>query len=158
MWAWLHGPGAVFRQPLQGSTNYLKAYDKFGNLLRVSGSRQKGEDEDGHEKATKTQHGSRDEDSEGLTDKGKLPPEAPEDLEPFPLNRFFRSHPVLSVELRDEIYRRVVEEGQTVRQISQDLFVDMRRVGAVIRLKTIEQQWSNQVGVFFHVWCLVLWV
>ena len=36
MFAWLKGPGKVFRQPLPGGTNYLSAYDKEGNLLRAS--------------------------------------------------------------------------------------------------------------------------
>ena len=29
---WLNGPGYKFRRPFPGSTNYLSAYDKNGNL------------------------------------------------------------------------------------------------------------------------------
>src|SRR5438876_628033 len=33
---WLNGPGAALKEPLPGSTNYLGAYDKYGNLVRAS--------------------------------------------------------------------------------------------------------------------------
>lgn len=32
---WLNGPGRQLKEPLPGSTNYLGAYDKFGNLVRA---------------------------------------------------------------------------------------------------------------------------
>lgn len=32
---WLNGPGRSLKEPLPGSTNYLGAYDKFGNLVRA---------------------------------------------------------------------------------------------------------------------------
>src|SRR5215471_10098677 len=35
MFWWLNGPGAAFKHPLPGSTNYLSAYDRKGKLLRV---------------------------------------------------------------------------------------------------------------------------
>ncbi|KAL9043766.1 MAG: hypothetical protein Q9214_003056, partial [Letrouitia sp. 1 TL-2023] len=73
-----------------------------------------------------------------------IPKEQPDDLMPFPMNRKFRSLPVLSDELRDEIFRRVVEAGQSVRTVSADLGVEMRRVGAVVRLKSIERQWEAE--------------
>jgi hypothetical protein len=32
---WLNGPGRQLREPIPGSTNYLGAYDKHGNLVRA---------------------------------------------------------------------------------------------------------------------------
>ncbi|KAH7377715.1 eukaryotic mitochondrial regulator protein-domain-containing protein [Pyrenochaeta sp. MPI-SDFR-AT-0127] len=32
---WLNGPGRQLKEPLPGSTNYLGAYDKYGNLVRA---------------------------------------------------------------------------------------------------------------------------
>ena len=74
-----------------------------------------------------------------------LPKEKAEDLMPFPLNPYFRSHPVLSEELKDEIYKRVMDEKRSVRDVSAALGVEMRRVGAVVRLKAIEKQWEQEV-------------
>ena len=36
MFNWLNGPGAAFRNPLPGSTNYLNAYDPSGRLIRLT--------------------------------------------------------------------------------------------------------------------------
>ncbi|KAI4185169.1 MAG: hypothetical protein LQ346_005967 [Caloplaca aetnensis] len=73
-----------------------------------------------------------------------IPKETGEDLMPFPMNRQFRAQPVLSEELRDEIYRMISQEGKSVRIVSEKLEVDMQRVGAVYRLKTIENQWVQE--------------
>ncbi|USP77726.1 hypothetical protein yc1106_05000 [Curvularia clavata] len=32
---WLNGPGRQLKEPIPGSTNYLGAYDKYGNLVRA---------------------------------------------------------------------------------------------------------------------------
>jgi hypothetical protein len=64
---------------------------------------------------------------------------------PFPLNPNFISEPILSEELRNEIYRRVVDRKQSVRAVSVDLGVDMRRVAAVVRLVELEKRWKQQV-------------
>ena len=74
-----------------------------------------------------------------------VPRETADDLMPFPLNRHFRSQPVLSEELKEEIYKRVMVEGQDVRTVSASLSVEMRRVGAVVRLKAVEKQWESEV-------------
>ncbi|EAW12787.1 mitochondrial 37S ribosomal protein mS45 [Aspergillus clavatus NRRL 1] len=63
---------------------------------------------------------------------------------PFPLNPNFVSEPILSEELRKEIYRRVVDRKQSVRAVSVDLGVDMRRVAAVVRLVELEKRWKQQ--------------
>lgn len=96
-----------------------------------------------------------DEDEEGNvrgpikmdTREGSSPllPETPEDLMPFPQNRQFRSSSVLSEEFKDEIWRQVVDLKKSVRAVSMDLNVEMRRVGAVVRLKAVEKQWVEQV-------------
>ncbi|KAH8712006.1 eukaryotic mitochondrial regulator protein-domain-containing protein [Phaeosphaeriaceae sp. PMI808] len=32
---WMNGPGRQLKEPLEGSTNYLGAYDRYGNLVRA---------------------------------------------------------------------------------------------------------------------------
>lgn len=159
MWTWLNGPGVVFRQPLEGSTNYLGAYDKSGRLIRGSQSRsqerkeREAQDEDDAPAREGEARGSQDGASANKSGRERagrqtgIPPETKEDLQPFPLNPFFRSEAVLSEDLRNEVFRRVTEQGHTVRQVSQDLSVDMSRVGAVVRLKTVEQDWLKKVSL-----------
>ena len=64
----------------------------------------------------------------------------------FPNNKHFRSQSVLSEDLRDEIWRRVKEDGKSVREVSVELQVEMRRVGAVVRLKAVEEGWRKEVS------------
>ena len=52
---------------------------------------------------------------------------------------------MLSEELKEEIYKRVMVEGQDIRTVSASLSVEMRRVGAVVRLKAVEKQWESEV-------------
>ncbi|KAJ9632762.1 uncharacterized protein PV06_02733 [Exophiala oligosperma] len=120
MFAWLQGPGAVFKRPLPGSTNYLSAYDRRGNLLR---------DRDGQSGA------SPDGSSENTTRA-----ESEEDLRPFPRNSHFISQSVLSEELQHEIWHRVQVLQKSVRQVSVEMGVDMRRVAAVVRLIEVEKK------------------
>jgi hypothetical protein len=49
MFAWLNGPGKVFRDPLPGSTNYLNAYTPDGKLVRVRQKEAKEEHEEREE-------------------------------------------------------------------------------------------------------------
>lgn len=140
MFSWLNGAGAAFRHPLPGSTNYLNAYDATGNLIRATArDRSKDTDEDG---STEDQLPSLEKNIQGQK---AIPRETLDDLMPFPMNRQFRSEPVLSDELKDEIYRMWKEEGKAVRRISADMQVEMRRVGAVIRLKSVEKDWIEKV-------------
>lgn len=154
MFRWLNGPGAAFRDPLPGSTNYLNAYDPQGNLIRARGSRAPGRDpgRNGSENETKEQNENGLEPATGrigfeqnIAGGRPIPKEQADDLIPFPMNRQFRSQPVLSEELRDEIYRRITKESKSVRRVSAELGVEMNRVGAVFRLKTIEHQWRQEV-------------
>ncbi|KAF2746538.1 hypothetical protein M011DRAFT_468634 [Sporormia fimetaria CBS 119925] len=73
-----------------------------------------------------------------------LPPETTEDLRPFPMNRHFRSQPVLSEQLREAIYNRVAKDGATVALASVEFGVSNERVGAVVRLKQLEKEWVAQ--------------
>lgn len=133
MFRWLNGPGAVFKSPLPGSTNYLNAYDKEGTLIRTKRSARPADDAAGHSE------------QKNLAGDQPIPMETSEDLMPFPLNRQFRSQPVLSEELKDEIYKRIATDGQSLQVVSAELEVEMRRVGAVVRLKSVEKQWVEQV-------------
>lgn len=63
---------------------------------------------------------------------------------PFPLNTHFVSESILSEELRNEIHRLIMVEKKSVREVSIELGVDMRRIGAVVRLVELEKQWKNQ--------------
>ncbi|KAF2438411.1 hypothetical protein P171DRAFT_436902 [Karstenula rhodostoma CBS 690.94] len=168
-YAWLNGPGRALKQPLPGSTNYLGAYDKFGNLVRGTlpektpdkpkpkegeAATQGGAEGEaaaaveGQESADELEAAVREhEKAERASKKDSdqtLPPETLEDLRPFPLNKFFRSQPVLSEELREAIYQFVVKEGKTVPLASITFGVSNERVGAVVRLKQMEKQWIAQ--------------
>ncbi|PHH64208.1 hypothetical protein CDD81_4822 [Ophiocordyceps australis] len=63
--------------------------------------------------------------------------------QPFPDNPLFRSQSVLSDEMRDTIWTRVVEQGEALKVVSADMNVDVRRVAAVVRLKEVEKQWRK---------------
>lgn len=142
MHTWLNGPGAVFKEPLPKSTNYLGAYDRRdGTLLRMKDqipAKSKSENEEDEKGEPKNRDNSREQ-SSGLL------PETPDDLMPFPQNRKYKSFSVLSEEFKDEIWHQVVDLKKSVRAVSMDLNVEMRRVGAVVRLKAVEKQWVEQV-------------
>lgn len=73
-------------------------------------------------------------------------PVSDNDLRPFPLNKHFISESVLSEPLRQEVWRRVQVEGKSVRTVSVELGIEMRRVGAVVRLVELERQMRNEVS------------
>ncbi len=72
---------------------------------------------------------------------------------PFPENPTFRSEPVLSESFRELIWRRAVEAGESLKVISAELNVDVRRVAAVVRLKEVEKRMEEEVS---HFWFLRL--
>ncbi|KAF2732623.1 hypothetical protein EJ04DRAFT_496681 [Polyplosphaeria fusca] len=177
---WLNGPGAQLKERIPGSTNYLGAYDRFGNLVRASPGWQrpkpgeeksvskesapkvakesepadtdKGSEGDGtpagQETADELEMAVRRNEQDKKAEMGdadqQLPPETAEDLRPFPLNKHFRSQPVLSEELREAIYQRVKRDGVTVSLASVEFGVSNERVGAVVRLKQMEKEWIAQ--------------
>lgn len=124
MFDWLNGPGAELKHHIPGSTNYvtqLRNRRGGGDNSESSGRRDNA-------------------DSEG--DFGLK--------SPFPLNPQFVSEPILSEELSNEIYKRVVEQKKSVRSVSVEMRVDMRRVGAVVRLKELEKRMKNEVCYFLY--------
>jgi hypothetical protein len=48
--------------------------------------------------------------------------------------------------MREELYRTVVLRKMDLQGVSAAYGVDMRRVAAVVRLKTIEKQWIEDVS------------
>jgi hypothetical protein len=162
---WMSGTGALLKEPIPGSTNYLGAYDKFGNLVRAAPGwqRKKAEEKKEIEKKAETETETpggqevvdelemsvrRDAQKRGKAQKeddNALPPETEEDLRPFPMNKYFRSQPVLSEDLREAIYQRVKRDGATVALASVEFGVGNERVGAVVRLKQLEKEWIAQV-------------
>lgn len=170
MQEWLNGPGKVFREPLPGSTNYMAAYDKQGNLIRTR-RRNQGEEEDVEQDAIPVEREPeirKQEEEDGLDEqemqkryedrefvrqrkaerdaRGGIPRERTFDMRPYPLNQNFRSQPVLSEELREVIHQQVAINGVDVSTVSAAFSVDTRRVAAVVRLKTIEKQWLEEVS------------
>lgn len=81
----------------------------------------------------------------------ELETDSPALVTPYPHNRSFRSQPVLSDQMREEIYSRVQIQGKSVRQVSAELAVSLDRVAAVVRLKAVEKEWVDNVSCFpFH--------
>lgn len=102
------------------------------------GKRQSGKNgEDGGEVETKNDNAEEE-----------IPPERLNDLRVFPHNPSFLSQPVLSEEFREAIWERIMKEGQSVREVSARLRVEMSRVGAVVRLKEIEKEWQRIVSLY----------
>lgn len=88
----------------------------------------------------------------GINPRSGLPYESRSDLRPYPGNNYFVSEKVLCEELRERVYNRVVEQKQSVSTVSAALGIEMRRVGAVVRLKAVEKEWIREVSV--HVCCI----
>lgn len=125
--------GKNFRDPLPGSTNYLGAYNMNGELKRAN---------------------NRDDSSEGTSTKENkpLPREQDSDLVPFPQNRAFRSERVVNEAMREDIWEKVMKDGQSVKTVSAQLGVEMSRVGAIVRLKEIEKEWVRRVSLSYNVY------
>jgi hypothetical protein len=154
---WLTGPGRVFRNPLPGSTNYLNAYSREGELIRTrdqvgQGEEQEQEDPgenddlDLDERAEAEKQFKANAARKRRPRKIGLPAARPDDMRPFPLNKTFTSQNVLSEEFREAIYLKVVEDKMPVRSVSAELGVTMERVGAVVRMKQMERDWLRQVS------------
>jgi hypothetical protein len=158
----MNSTGASLKEPIPGSTNYLGAYDKFGNLVRAAPGWQRdkvGEKKVPEKVESETLGGQEVVDELEMSvrrdaqkkskpqkeDDNALPPETAEDLRPFPMNKHFRSQPVLSEDLREAIYQRVKRDGATVSLASVEFGVSNERVGAVVRLKQLEKEWIAQV-------------
>lgn len=77
----------------------------------------------------------------------KSPPEFEDNVHPFHLNFAFLSQPILSEEMREDIWSRVMRDGKSVRDVSTALGIEMRRVAAVVRLKEVEKDWIRIVSL-----------
>lgn len=66
--------------------------------------------------------------------------------QPFPLNPLFKSEPVLSEQMRNAIWKKVVEDGEAIKAVSQEYGVDVRRIAAVVRLKEVENSMVDKVS------------
>lgn len=67
--------------------------------------------------------------------------------QPFPLNPLFRSQPVLDESVREMIWEKVMEHGESLKSVSAEMGIDVRRIAAVVRLKEVERQWVKDVSV-----------
>jgi len=168
MWAWLKGPGKAFRDPLAGSSNYLSAYDKQGNLLRARRNQSRDKEENYDDlnedeetivqreldqklddvamEQNATERATRRAERDEREARGGVPRERMSDLRPYPLNQSFRSQPVLSEDLREQLYIQVAHYKHDISSVAASFGVDVRRVAAVVRLKTIEKQWEAEVS------------
>ncbi|KAI9163638.1 37S ribosomal protein S35 [Paramyrothecium foliicola] len=64
--------------------------------------------------------------------------------QPFPHNPLFRSQPVLSEQTKTLIWEKVTQRGDSLKGVSAEMGVDVRRVAAVVRLKEVERQWITE--------------
>ncbi|KAI9804393.1 MAG: hypothetical protein M1825_001291 [Sarcosagium campestre] len=138
LFRWLQGPGAAFKEPLPGSTNYLGAYDNDGNPIRRRDEESDVEsktDEGTEEAPTDNARGGKGRSDAMVSEREKMP---------FPLNTTFKSQPVLDEEMREEIYNRVKIQGKSVKVVSAEQGVEMSRVAAVVRLKALEKEWEKE--------------
>ncbi|KAK5626891.1 hypothetical protein RRF57_002606 [Xylaria bambusicola] len=60
---------------------------------------------------------------------------------PFPLNPEFRSPRVLDEKARELVWEKVMREGETIKAVSAEFGIDIRRVAAIVRLKEVEKDW-----------------
>lgn len=164
---WLAGPGYKFRRAFPGSTNYMSAYDKTGGLIRRKQQRESRDVIDPQVEAREEERALKEEEEADLDEAERqerkeariearakqaaflkrTPRERQSDMSPYPLNRNFKSEAVLSEELREELYRQIIVKKMDLQGVSAAYGVDMRRVAAVVRLKTVEKQWIEDVSL-----------
>lgn len=71
--------------------------------------------------------------------------------QPFPFNPLFKSQPVLSDNAREIIWEKIMKDGESIKAVSAEFGVDIRRVAAVVRLKEVERDWQAKVSEPFSV-------
>lgn len=76
-----------------------------------------------------------------------IPLEKTRDLRPFTANSSFISQRVLTSKFQEQIWKMVIEDGMSVRDVSAEVKVEMSRVAAVVRLVEIEKEWKRIVRV-----------
>ncbi|KAI1359984.1 eukaryotic mitochondrial regulator protein-domain-containing protein [Xylaria arbuscula] len=60
---------------------------------------------------------------------------------PFPMNPYFKSSHVLDERAREMVWEKVMREGETIKAVSAEFGIDIRRVAAIVRLKEVEKDW-----------------
>ena len=141
MFRWLEGPGQVHKSPSNGP-HYLGSSGAQGRSPRRN---QKVAEKSSESQATSDGEASATAPRSRGEESGRRPPRP--DLIPFPANRQFKSEAVLSEDLKDHIWHRVMVAQKSIRRVSADLHIEMRRVGAVVRLKSLEKRWEQEVRV-----------
>ena len=157
---WLNTTGEVLKRPVEGKTNYLSG-------LNARGERIEEKDEGKGKEKDEGNHGEEwDGNGEGMSEDSKALGRAaqedskrdprnrgekrervdPKTLMPFPLNPHFVSQSIPSEALRHEVWKRVQEGKKSVRQVSVELGVEMRRVGAIVRLVELERRMKEEVS------------
>ncbi|KUJ09242.1 uncharacterized protein LY89DRAFT_598310 [Mollisia scopiformis] len=130
----------------------MGAYNREGQLTRVVKASREQERErnsgGGSNESTQQRQPSDPNNPDGAdnpdgTKAATLPPESRRDLTPFPLDPQFISQPVLSGWFKDQIWKQVILQGLSVREVSASLGVEMSRVAAVVRLVEIEKEWKR---------------
>ncbi|RMZ88939.1 hypothetical protein DV736_g3830, partial [Chaetothyriales sp. CBS 134916] len=162
---WLETTGALLKDPLLGKTNYLSGINAAGQRIADGpagdvdrrGASQEASEQNGDNNASKggdetedarnlEQHAVDDSQaSEAKMSRGRTKMDAnTQTLMPFPLNPHFISQSIPSEALRVEVWRRVQEEKKSIRQVSVELGVEMRRVAAIVRLMELEKNMIRQ--------------
>ncbi len=67
---------------------------------------------------------------------------------PFPHNQYFKSAKVLDEKARELIWEKIMREGETIKGVSAEFGIDIRRVAAIVRLKEVEKDWIAKVSWF----------
>jgi hypothetical protein len=134
----------------------MGAYNKEGQLTRVIAAAKKKSREvrsqeggRGSNERTQSKPSNELQDSNGDGKTKSLPPETARDLAPFPLNRTFISQPVLTSKFQEHIWKLVIQDGMSVREVSASVGVEMSRVAAVVRLLEVEKEWRRIVRISF---------
>ncbi|KAI0162243.1 eukaryotic mitochondrial regulator protein-domain-containing protein [Xylariaceae sp. FL1272] len=63
---------------------------------------------------------------------------------PFPINKHFVSHPVLDDAARELVWEKIMRRGETIKSVSAEYGIDIRRVAAIVRLKEVEKDWISR--------------
>lgn len=175
LYGWLNGPGVQYRQHIPGQTNYLghnagKDSDENAELARSAEAEETDNLDDVDNEASGADdealidletglpianadgaHGSSAAESKELDDEAKRKAaQNARGSRPFPLNRYFQVDPVLSDELREEIYQQLIQRNMPLFAISSRFGVTMERCAAVARLKQVEKDWVAQVCLLFY--------
>ena len=135
MFRWLKNEGNALKNVSSNGPRYI------GEELQESRPSRKADEE-----AEEDENTSEGEDASAGGVKEETSRRKKGNLHPFPSNTRFKSESVLSEELKDHIWHQITVEKQTIRRVSADLQVDMRRVGAVVRLKSLEKEWEKEVS------------